>query len=182
MEPLKVFFNEYGDRLGFKWDEDEKKRTLDIGRVYDFNNIALEEKPRILVSRGTYRIAKTSLTDNMAKSVNKDWQVGLDSRENLVFIDGTANVRVEARNVGTCEILTDMVSHFIVWTRPLICDYQGFKQFGLDSTVTEPRPDIENKEKFIVDISVPYYLEERWKVDQTGIVIKNIIAKILAQA
>lgn len=176
--PLRYFFSEYYANTGFRWDEDEKLRTVEVGRYYDFHKLKISDIPRVLVNRGTYKISKTSLTDNMLFAPTSRDSAGAPNRQNLLFIDGTATITIEARNLGTCEILADIVSHFITWTRPLICDTQGFKEFGLDCMVTEPQLSREDSEKFVIQISVPYFMEEEWQILFDGIKLKNIISTV----
>jgi len=71
-----------------------------------------------------------------------------------------------------------MVSHFIVWARPLLCDTQGFKEFGLPMRVGECQSTKENIEKFKVVIEIPYLMEECWQVDQDALKLKGIFADV----
>ena len=178
IQPLRYFYSQYGNELGFKWDEDEKVRNINIDHYYNIHGIALGEKPRIMVNRGTYKISKTGITDNMTSQRSPREGLGVNDRQNMVFIDGTASITIEARNLGTVERLADMTSHFIVWSRPLICDTQGFKEFGLNSMVSDVRQDTEDREKYIVNISVPYFMEERWQVNFDAVTLKDILTSI----
>jgi hypothetical protein len=173
MEPLKYFFANYAKSSGLFWDPDDKLRTLEISSVNDFNRIRIGAIPRILVTRGTFNIQKTGLSDNLSHSESVSTLRGSSDRYNKVFINGTAAIIIEARNEGTCELIADMVSHFIVWTRPLLCDSMGFKDFGLPMQVSEPEVDKEDIEKFKVTIQFPYTVEEDWRVNQEALQLKG---------
>jgi hypothetical protein len=179
VNPLRYFFANYSGQLGLTWNADEKISTIEIGTVNDYNKIALESRPRIMVNRGTYRISKTGLTDSMAESPDIYKAMGKSERTNLVFIDGVAQIIIEARNEGTCELITDMVSHFIVWARPLLCDTQGFNEFGMGMQVSDCMPaGVENTEKFQVAISFPYRMEEDWMVKQDSLKLKGFFTTL----
>lgn len=178
IEPLRYFFKFYTKGQGLIWDEDEKIRTVDIGTVNDFHQIAPQRKPRILVDRGSYMISKTGLTDNLAEAKGIKELYGKSDRTNQVWIDGQAQIIIEAWKEGTCELLADMVSHFIVWSRPLLCDTQGFNEFGLGMQVSSCQPDKEDKEKFKVNIAFPYRMEEHWNVTWDSIKIKSFLTTI----
>jgi hypothetical protein len=178
--PLRYFFARYPGNSKFIWDADEKKRTVDIGHFNDFFKVPLEERPRILVSRGPFQASKVGITDNMAEEKAFKDTMGLKDRINMMLYSGTASVIVEARNMGTCELLADMACHFLAWARPEICDTQGFKDFILPMNVGEcQQVEKENTEKFQVQIGLPWIKEEQWRVQNDGIAIKNSIANVL---
>lgn len=181
VNPLRYFFANYASKVELQWDPDPKKSQIEIGTVNDFNTIPLEQKPRVLIDRGNYQIQKTGLTDNMMSAPGVKESLGLMHRTNMVFIQGMMVVNVEANNEGTCELITDMVSNFIVWSRPILCDSQGFKEFGLPMQVSQPQVVQEAKEKFSVQISFPYIKEENWTVNQDAIKIKNIFQTVSAE-
>ncbi len=177
LAPLRYFFQNYAP-ADFKWDPDSKISKIDISSVSDFNKQVIETVPRILIDRGNYQVNKTGLTDNMASAPSVYAAGGKMHRTNMTFIDGVAQIIIEARNEGTCEILTDMVSHFIVWTRPFICDSQGFNEFGLPLAVSSCAPDTENIEKFKTTISVPYRVEEMWQVDIEALKLRGFFEQL----
>lgn len=173
VKPLRYFFTHYAKQANLVWDEDDKVRTIEVGTVNDYNTIKLEARPRVLVGRSDYQILKTGLTDNLAQSKSIGELKGKSDRTNMVYIRGNAQIIIEAREQGTCELITDMVSHFIVWTRPLLCDTQGFNEFGMPMMVSECSPDKEITEKFKVIITVPFMMEEDWRVSQDTLKIKD---------
>jgi len=174
--PLRYYFSVYGERNKVVWDEDPKKRSVEIEDINNLHKIPLEERPRILVSRGTYRMDKTGVSDNMAMGKPYSETRGIDNRINMIIYSGTAQILIEARQLGVCELLTDMVSHFIAWTRPMLCDSRGFKEFGLPMQISDCQllSKAENDEKFQVQIQFPYIKEEQWKVRNDGVLLKAI--------
>jgi hypothetical protein len=181
IEPLKYHFSNYTKATNIYWDADEKNRTLDIGESFDFNGISLQKKPRIVVTRGPYMINKVGLTDNLAEGKSMKETLGLKSHTNMVTYQGSATITVEARQKGTCELIADMVSHFITWTRPVLCDSQGWKEFGLPMAISdiEILPDEEpNVMRYRCNISIPWMKEEQWIHKNDGIVLKQILNNI----
>ncbi|MNK10012.1 hypothetical protein D3C87_280220 [compost metagenome] len=175
-EPLRYFFSTYTQGSKFVWDKDEKKRTVDIDYKNNINKLTHNERPRILIERGTYQINKTGLTDNLAEAKSVYETKGVEDRTNMVFYNGTASLIIEARQKGSCEILADMATHFIVWSRPFICSSQGFKEFGLPMTVGECELEGSSEDavqKYRVQVQLPYMKEEHWKVNTESVKIKN---------
>lgn len=182
--PLRYYFSRYSQGSAFVWNEDEKKRTMDIGETFDFNKVAVQEKPRVLVGVGPYNIAKVGLTDNLAEAQPLNETLGRRDFTNFLLYSGNIQVFVEARNKGTCELLADMVSHFIAWTRPILCDSEGWKEFGLPMNISEcamvPNEDPETP-KFQIQMNVPWVKEEHWRVRNDGAAIKAILTTITVQ-
>ena len=173
VDPLRYFFSNYTSGQNLVWSANDKISTIEIGTVNDFNTIILQQKPRVLVNRGNYQVNKTSLTDNMMESPGVKESLGAMKRRNLVFINGAAEITIESRNEGTCELVTDMVTHFLVWSRPFICSSQGFKEFALPLGVSDCHVSQEDTEKFQTVISVPYMMEEDWSISQDAIKLKG---------
>jgi hypothetical protein len=182
LTPLRYYFSTYTSKQKLVYNDDPNLRTMDIDFTNNLNDISLGDRPRILVDRGSYQINKTGLSDNMASGKPFSETRGLEDRINFVLYEGTATLVIEARQMGVCELLTDMATHFIVWSRPLICDSQGFKEFGLPMSVSNCQllPNSEDDEKFQVNISFPYIKEERWKVRNDGVLLKAINQSINA--
>lgn len=180
IEPLRYYFSSYGDKSGLIWDADEKRRSLEIGDVNDFNKVPLQERPRILVSRGTYQISKVGLSDNLAEGVSIAEGRGLRKDKHMLLYTGTASMIIEARNKGTCELLTDMATHFVAWSRGPICDTQGFKQFADSLVVSDCQPTNEQDDvTFQVTVQMPYVKEEHWIMRDDGLLLKNHLTKVL---
>lgn len=181
VEPLRFFFSQYTIQSKFVWNEDEKLRTVEISAINDLNRIALNERPRILVDRGDYQVVKTGLTDNLYQGKSFSETKGLDDRSNLVFYQGNITILIEAINEGSCEVLADMATHFIVWSRPFICSSQGFKEFGLPMSVSSAKLDSGSEggtPKFQISVNCPYMREESWKVNNDSIKIKDFISNL----
>lgn len=182
--PLRYYFSTYTGSSNLFWNEDENLRTMDISESYDDNKTPLGEKPRVIVSRGNFDIRKTGLTNNMAQSGTNPIpgaKLGNLDLTNFVIYAGMASVLIEARNKGTCELLSDMVMHFIVWTRPILCDEGCWKEFGLPMNVTDcsyiPNED-PNITKFQVQLSVPWMKEELWSVRDEGPELRAVIQSV----
>jgi hypothetical protein len=181
VEPLKFFFKQFPQEEGaLFWDPDEKKTTIEIGTVNDFNKVPLQIKPRILVNRGNYTISKSGLTDNMTQAPGIKSVFGASERKNMVWVNGVAQIIIESTQEGTCELITDMVTHFIAGTRPFICNDMGFKEFGLDMGVSSCEVDREDTEKFKVVLNVPYSYEDHWMVRFDAIKFKAMYLTLMS--
>jgi hypothetical protein len=178
VKPLRYFFANYTSKSNLLWDDDEKKRTIEVGTINDYHAIKLEAKPRVLVGRASYTINKTGLTDNLAESRSIEELKGVSDRANLVYIQGSIQIIIEAREEGTCELISDMVSHFIVWSRALLCDTQGFNELGMPMQVSECSPDKDSTDKFKVIINFPFMMEENWRVNQDALKIKGFFLEL----
>lgn len=181
IQPLRYFFSNYTKGANFIWDPDEKVRNLDIGESFDYNKVALQEKPRVTVTRGAYTVAKIGLTDNLAEARPMGETGGRKDYVNMVMYTGTATVTVEARNKGACEILADMVSHFIIWTRPVICDSQGWKEFGLPLSVSDVamvQDEDAGVPKFQINMALPWIKEEHWNFQTDGPALRSVLSSV----
>jgi hypothetical protein len=175
VKPLRYFFTHYAKGANLVWDPDDKVRTIEVGTVNDYHGVKIQAMPRVLVGRSGYVVNKTGLTDNLAQSKSILELKGASDRTNMVTISGSIQIIIEAREEGTCELIADMVSHFLVWTRPLLCDTQGFNELGLPLQVSECTPDKEDTEKFKVMINIPFFMEEDWRVNQEALKLKEFI-------
>jgi hypothetical protein len=177
VEPLRYYFSTYTRESGVYWDADEKLRTVEIGGMYDYNQIPFGQRPRILVDRGTYAIGKAGLSNSLASGKTMRETQGLQDNINKLFYNGSATIQIEARNFGTCELLADMVSHFVAWTRPVLCDTQGWSEFGLPMTVSNcvpATPEDAEIPKFQVSIQLPWAKEEQWRTRNDGVALKAV--------
>lgn len=181
VEPLRYFFSQFPKREGqLFWDPDEKIRTIDVGTVNDFHTIGRQIKPRVLVNRGNYTISKSGLTDNLAQAKGIRELQGRSERTNLVWINGVAQIIIETTQEGTCELITDMVTHFVAGTRPFLMNECGFKDFGLDMGVSSCDVEgTEDTEKFKVVLSVPYSYEDSWMVTFDAIKFKAMYVGLM---
>src|SRR6266581_4410506 len=128
VRPIRFFF-EFHSPLDVRWSEDPKVSSIEVDTINNFNKIAIQAKPRVLVSRGSYSIRPVGLTDNLAETKGIKELKGATDRINMVLIEGMAQVMVEARNEGTCEKVVDLLEHFLAWTGPMIANTKGFKIF-----------------------------------------------------
>jgi hypothetical protein len=179
--PLRYFFSTYGSSNKLVWNDDPKIRTIEIDEYNNLHQITFDGRPRILVDRGGYRMDKTGISDNMAQAQAFSQTQGLEDRINFILYSGTAQITIEARQQGVCELITDMVTHFIAWSRPLICDTQKFKEFGMPMQVgtCDLLPNQEEDEKFQVVIQLPYIKEEQWHVKNDGIILKAVNTTVI---
>jgi len=175
--PLRYFFNQQAPAKFYYSLDDREQSTLEIGSVNDMFKQVLGVKPRILVDRGGFQIDKTGLTDNMSFSTPLSHATPVKRSTSLVMIRGSAEITIEASTEGTVELLTDIVQHFIIWTRPQICEFLGMKEFGLPMQVSPVQLTNEDREKFAVRISVPYLKEEENLIQENGFKIKDILYK-----
>jgi hypothetical protein len=181
IEPLRYHFSNYTNGSKLVWNVDEKLRTVDIGESFDFKKVPLQLKPRIIVTRGAYSINKVGITDNLAEAKSMSQTSGKKDYINMLMYSGNATVTIEARNKGTCELLLDMTSHFMAWTRPVLCDSQGWKEFGLPMSISDVISVFDEDpgiEKFQANISIPWMKEEHWRYQNDGITLKAVIASI----
>lgn len=176
LAPIRYFFKTYGGANNLLWDEDPNKRQVELDYFNNLHKIPIQTRPRVLVDRGEYAIQKISVSDNLMAGKSLKETAGLQDNTNMVFYSGNAQITIEARQQGVCELVTDMVSHFIVWTRPLLCSTQGFKELGLPMRISPCQllPGSEDDEKFQVIISLPYLREEQYQVKNDGILLKAV--------
>ncbi len=169
---LRYFFQTYGQDLA--WNSDPTKSGIEIDTVNNFHDVTIGPKPRILIDRGQYGMSSSGLTDNMAEQKNVGLTKGLTDRINFVLYTGQIDIYIQSRQEGTCERVTDLAQHFLVWSAPYLCNTQGFKQFAKSIVVGPCTPSSEDVEIFQVQISTPWVKEESWRVFNDGITIKGI--------
>lgn len=172
IKPLRYFFKTYAPE-DLLYNDDAQISKIDISSVSDFNKEAIQVKPRIIVDRGYYTITPTGLTDNLAEQESLFKTRGLTEQKNFVLISGQAKITIEARNRGTCELVTDIVTHFFAWSNPFICNSQGFKKFSLPMQVSECGQAKDDLEIFQVNIGLPYVMEELWEVRNDALKLKD---------
>ena len=181
IQPLQYYFSIYGSGANLFWSSNIAERTIDIFEAYDDNKTILGQKPRIIVTRGSFQISKTGLNDNLAEAPSIRASRGEINNINMVLYQGAAGITIEARMKGTCELIADMVSHFIVWTRPLLCNTGGWKEFGLPLQVADAvllNDEDPSVPKFQVQMQVPWIKEEHWQVQTQNVELKRIIQNI----
>jgi hypothetical protein len=175
-DPLRYLFSRYAPN-DLIWDEDPLKSLIEIDTINNYNKEAIQTKPRVLVSRGGYMISSSGLSNNMVE--------GTDSRaggpkieRKALYVSGNAQILIEAVNEGTCEKITELVENFLTWSSPIICNVQGFKQFGLPLSVSPCTPGKEDKEIFQCSLGVPWMKENHFKVIEDGLELKQFVTTI----
>jgi hypothetical protein len=173
-EPLIYFFSNYAP-ANIVYSEDETKTELLITSRDNYYEIKDQVKPRILIDRGGFSMNYMGLNNSMATS-NGPWlDYGLSNNTNIIQIEGRSQYLIEARNSGTCELLADIVSHFLMWSSALLCTSLGFKKFATPLIVSACVPTKEDTGLFQVTIDVPWVTEELWTTSQTGVKLKNFL-------
>jgi hypothetical protein len=174
LEPIRHFFHNYSPAAQFYWDPDAKKSKIDISMVNDINKEDVDNDMQILVNRGSVTVQKTGLSDNMLDAQPMSETQGLYKRRNLLIYNGQATVIVKSRNEGSAEVLTDMVMHILQWSRPHICDVLGFKDFALPMQISPTHQSKIDTEFFMVEISVPYTIEEAWNAENDALKLRDL--------
>lgn len=182
IQPLRYHFAKYGQSANLMWSENDTERTIDIFEAFDGNRLPMQNRPRIVISRGSFSAGKVGLTDNMAEAKPFSQTRGNKDITNFTIYQGAATVTVEARNKGTCELIADMAAHFLLWSRPIICDAMEWKDFAsplsISDCVAEMNED-PNLNIFQVQMQVPWTKEEVWKVNTDGAELKKILLNVI---
>jgi hypothetical protein len=181
VRPLRYLFQHYApDEL--KWTDDPKTTGVEIDTINNFNKKPIQQKPRILVSRGQYSVEPVGLTDNLAQGRGIYANKGLRENKNMFFIKGIGQIMVEARNEGTCERVLNLTQHFLAWTGPMLADVYGFKNTFLPMNVSPCVPQRENTEVFSATINLPWSKEEQWMVKSGDeIKVKNFLLTLVRE-
>jgi len=177
VQPLRYLYANYGTP-DLIWDEDPKISTIEIDTINNFNKLAIQNKPRILISRGSYVIAPTGLTDNMAEATSSR-NPGIKSEKRFLLVSGQAQILVEAANEGTCEKVVELTENFLAQSSPAIANAQGFKQFALPLSISPCTPNREDVEIFQCTIGVPWRKETHYLVEEDGIDFKTFLLTIV---
>ena len=177
VEPIRFFFANYtGPDL--VWDPDPKISTIEIDTINNFNKIAIQTKPRILISRGGVTVKPVGLSDNMAEgNSNRDLGAGHEIRFLMAY--GNAQILVESSNEGTCEKVVELLENFLTWSSPIIANTQGFKQFALPLSVSPCTPSSEDVEIFRCSIGLPWAKESQFQVVEDGLNLKGVLLELL---
>lgn len=177
LEPIRYVFQNYVPE-DFRYHPDAKKTKIDISMFHDSHKEAMDFGMQILVDRGSVMVSKTGLSDNMASQKTQAESLGLYDKTNFLMYSGTAGVLIKARNEGTAELLADRVRKIIQWSRPHICDTQGFKEFGLPMSISNPVPEKPDTEVFQIQLSIPYIIEESWNAHNDALKLREFFLNI----
>lgn len=174
-DSLRVWFRQNGGP-DFAWDPDVKKNQIWIGTVNDYNsNEAYQKMPRILCQRGSYQQA-VQFINNSEEIVSGTTQQ--PTKHSRMDINGTIQVIVESDNEGTCEALAEAVRRFTTRNRPMFEEQFSFQRFGWQISVSECQADREDKEKFKIQVQMPYIVEDRWNYTPDSVLLKQIVGDV----
>lgn len=178
--PLVYFFSNYqpGGKYGLTFDTDETKTNLLITSVDNYYEVKADVKPRVLISRGSYSYTQLGIDNSLAESQGPYANAGLNNSMKMVTLAGTSTIKIQARNQGTCDLLTDIVSHFYAWTGPLLCATYGYLTFAKNMEVSDLDPvegsgTGDSPTLFQVSVSLPWSREERYNYGQVGVKLKS---------
>lgn len=179
VRPLRYLFTYYApDSL--LWNSDPKLSQIEIDTINNFNKIPVQVKPRILVSRGQYVVSPTGLTDNMVEAASPWASKGHSESKHQLFINGTAQLMIQARNEGTCEKVLNLVQHFLSWSGPMLADHFGFKSTFIPMAISPCVPGTEDTELFSTSVNLPWQKEEHFQVTADDqIKFKNFILGVV---
>lgn len=178
VEPLRYYFSNFSD-AELRWTDDPKTTGIEIGSINDYHKLAIQQKPRILVSRGQYSINPTGLSDNLAEGKGFLETKGNKDEVRMLILNGVSQVMVEARNEGTAEKILDHTQHFLAWTSSMIASTQGFKNFCLPMNVSPCTPSKEDTEIFQSTINIPWSKEEQWRITDDNTQLKAFLLSMV---
>ena len=176
VKPLRYLYARYTEP-DLAWNEDPKISNIEIDTINNFNKIAIQSKPRILVSRGEYTIKPTGLTDNLSQGTTSRAS-GPNVEQRFLLVYGMSQVLIEARNEGTCERIVEITEDFLTRSGPAIAGAHGFKQFATPLSVSSCTPGREDTEIFQCTINLPWSKEIRFQVIEDGIEFKDFLLSI----
>jgi hypothetical protein len=176
VQPLRYLFNRYADE-DISWNSDPKISNIEIDTINNYNKIAIQAKPRILISRGEYSIRTMGLSDGMAEATSTR-ATGPNVSRRFMMVGGMSQILIEANNEGTCERLVEWTENFLAMSGPAIAGYHGFKQFATPLSISSCTPGREEVEIFSCTINVPWMKEMSFQVAEDGIDFKNFIMTI----
>ena len=173
IEPLRFFFANYAGP-DIVWSPDPKVSTIEVDSINNFNKIGIQDKPRIMVSRGAVSIKPTGLSDNLAEGVSSRAR-GTNNEIKFLLAFGQAQILIEASNEGTCEKIVELTENFLTWSAPIIANTQGFKQFALPLSVSPCTPNREDVEIFQCSIGLPWIKETQFQVTDDSLELKGFL-------
>lgn len=154
-------FFEYGGEK-YAWNEDPRKSKIVIGTVSDKNDDShIQQLPRILFQRGPSFVGSQFIANNLESHQNGGIQLG-GTETFRQDVNGSINIIIEAINEGTCEEVCEFSRKFLCWSKPFIETMFGFQVFGKQVQIGACEMDMEDAEKFKININIPYIVEDRW--------------------
>jgi hypothetical protein len=145
--------------------------NVHVQMINDRNEEKIQVMPRVMLQRGPYRSGTQFIGSGLQSNATADTIMRQDVNGMFMFL-------VEAREEGECEIISDYLRKFLSWSRPLIESKFGMQRFGSDIDISVCEMVGEDTEKFKITISVPYIVEDRWKVTDYSMRISHIFRKL----
>jgi hypothetical protein len=176
VQPLRYLYGKYVES-DILWNIDPKISGIEIDTINNYNKIAIQTKPRILVSRGEYSIRSMGLTDSLAEG-SSSRSPGPKIERRFMMVNGVSQILIESLNEGTCERLVEKTENFLAMSGPMIANYHGFKQFAMPLSVSSCVPGKEEVETFSCTINIPWARELSFQVVEDGLEFKNFILSI----
>lgn len=173
LTPLRKFFSDYAGE-DFKYSNDIRQTKIVIKATHDLNSEEVNHAPRIIVDRGGYTITKNFITEGMSSQDPLGITKGLTKQKRHAVIAGEAAIIVEAREQGTCELLTEMTSLFLAWTGDHICRTYGFKKYADPLSISPCMNSKNDDDIFQCQIRIPYQAEMLWKFENDAVILKDI--------
>lgn len=174
-DSLRVWFAQNGG-ADLAWDEDPKQSKITIGTVNDpYQRDPNQRMPRILCKRGPVQ-QSVQFINNSEEVVTGTQQN--PTKHSRMDISGTINVVIEADQEGLCEALGEAVRRFVTRNRPMFEEEFGFQRFGAQIAISECDQEGEDKEKFKIQVQIPYIVEDRWNYTPDAILLKKIVGDV----
>lgn len=172
---LRAWFTQNGGP-DLTWDEDPKQSKIWIGTVNDpYSREANQRIPRILLQRGPVR-QSVQFINNSEELVSGTPQQ--PKKHARMDIQGSVSVVVETDQEGSCEMLGEAIRRFITRNRLMFEEQFGFQRFGWDISISECDQAEEDKEKFKIQVQIPYIVEDRWNYTPDAILLKKIVGNV----
>lgn len=174
-DSLRIWFAQNGGP-DLSWDEDVKQSKIWIGTVNDpFTREPNQQMPRILLKRGAVQ-QSVQFINNSEEVITGTQQN--PTKHSRMDLQGSVTVVVESDNEGTCEALGEAIRRFVTRNRPMFEEEFGFQRFGHTVVISECDQSDEDKEKFKIQVQIPYIVEDRWKYTPDTILLKRIIGDV----
>jgi len=162
------------DRL--KYNREPKQSEVVISLTLDDTAEEAEQsKPRILIDRGPYTASGIGITDSMTTGLSSGQASKSIHDEFMNLVSGNCSIKIIAYNKGVCEELAYLTMTFLVWSRPMITNTLGFKNLASPVSASPLMQDKDDKDKFVIELNVPYMTEMRWMSEELGTKLKGFL-------
>ncbi len=184
--PLVYFFSSYqpAKSINLTYSEVEAESQLLITSIDNYYEIKANEKPRILIDRGAYRYDTLGIDNSLWESKGPYANNGSNDSTKILGVTGTSSLKIHARNQGTCDALTDMVSHFYAWTAPLMASTFGYLRFGQPGIEVSSLAALDTSREgdspttFEVTLTIPWTKQELFNFSQAGVKLKSCFLNV----